>query len=106
MTAFDPEKFDNKFDHYFTELQQAYSRAFQTMHEEYDSGLVHAIDQRILAESEPVYEGDGCFRIELADGLGSADRLGAEYENLETVLRTYCDELEHELRVEFGFTGE
>jgi hypothetical protein len=106
MTAFDPEKFDNKFDHYFTELQQVYSRAFQTMHDEYDSGLVHAIDQRVLAESEPVYEGDGRFRIELADGLAAADQLEAEYENLETVLETYRDELEHELRVEFGFAGE
>ncbi|ERG89320.1 MAG: hypothetical protein J07HX5_01478 [halophilic archaeon J07HX5] len=106
MTAFDPEKFDQKFDHYFTELQQAYSRAFQTMHAEYDSGLVHAIDQQVLAESEPVYEGDGHFRIELGDDPASADQLRAEYENLAAVLETYCDELEHELRVEFEFADE
>jgi len=57
MTEFDPEKFEDKYQHYFPELQRAYKRAFETMNDAYDSELVHAIDQEILAESEPFYEG-------------------------------------------------
>jgi hypothetical protein len=72
MTDFDPEKFEDKYVHYFPELQRAYKNAFEAMSERYDSELVHAIDQQILNESEPFYD-DGAFRIELPDD--PADRV-------------------------------
>ncbi len=93
MTAFDPEKFEQKYDHYFMELQQAYRNAFERMTEEYDSDLIHGIDQRILAESEPFYDGDGHFRIALPDD--ASERLEAE--NLDAVLDRYVTVLEEEL---------
>jgi len=65
MADFDPEKFEDKYANYFPELQQAYKNAFNRMNDRYDSQLVHAIDQQVLNESEPFYEGDGEFRIEL-----------------------------------------
>lgn len=66
MADFDPERFENKYEHYFPELQRAYRTAFEAMRTEFDSELVHAIDQRVLSESEPFYE-DGSFRVELPD---------------------------------------
>jgi hypothetical protein len=62
MTEFDPEKFEDKYANYFTELQQAYKQAFERMNDRYDSELVHAIDQQILNESEPFYQ-DGQFSV-------------------------------------------
>ena len=105
MTDFDPDRFEDKYEHYFPELQRAYRQAFETMNDAYDSELVHAIDQQVLAESEPFYEGDGQFRIELPDD--PADRLSGvlvDEEKLATVLDTYEDELEAQLRTVFGFT--
>ncbi len=102
--AFDPEKFEHKYEHYFAELEQVYTRAFETMHAEYDASVVHAIDQQVLAESEPVYEGNGRFRIELPDE--ATERVDGAYgdpEEIEAVLGTYVDRLETELRREFGF---
>ncbi|MFB6172976.1 MAG: DUF5783 family protein [Haloarculaceae archaeon] len=102
MTDFDPETFaTEKYAAYFTELQQAYKRAFETMNETFDSQLVHAIDQQVLNESEPFYE-DGDFRIELP---GSPhDRLTGvlvDEEKLDAVLDRYVSELRAELRREF-----
>jgi len=104
MTEFDPAKFEDKYEHYFAELQRAYRQAFETMNDAYDSELVHAIDQQLLAESEPFYEGDGQFRIALPDD--PADELSAvivDEAKLEAVLDRYVDELETELRAVFEF---
>jgi hypothetical protein len=105
MAAFDPEKFEDKYEHYFPELQRAYSQAFETMNDRYDSELVHAIDQQVLAESEPFYEGDGEFRIELPED--PADRLSGvvvvDREKLDGVLDRYVDEIEAQLQAVFGF---
>jgi alkanesulfonate monooxygenase SsuD/methylene tetrahydromethanopterin reductase-like flavin-dependent oxidoreductase (luciferase family) len=102
MTAFDPDRFEDKYEHYFTELQQAYRQAFEVMSERHDSELIHAIDQQILAESEPFYAGDGEFRIELPDA--AADRL-ADWgqDRIESVLAEYKSELETQLQTVFEF---
>jgi hypothetical protein len=105
MTEFDPEKFEDKYEHYFPELQRAYKQAFETMNDAYDSELIHAIDQQVLAESEPFYEGDGEFRIELPGD--PADRLSGllvvDDEKLAAIMDRYEDEIESELRSVFGF---
>jgi len=102
MTDFDPDRFTDKYEHYFTELQQAYRQSFEAMSERHDSDLIHGIDQRILAESEPFYEGDGEFRIELPEDATS--RLSdVEADRLETVLAEYTDELATQLRSVFDF---
>lgn len=93
MTAFDPERFEDKYEHYFTELQQAYRQAFDAMSDRADSGLVHAIDQQGLSESEPVYDGDGEFTIILPDK--PATRVpDHDAEHLQQVLEAYMSELE------------
>jgi len=107
MTDFDAEKFEDKYEHYFTELQKAYKQAFEVMNDRYDSQLIHAIDQQILNESEPVYEGDGEFSISLPDD--PTERLTAvvvDDEKLETVLERYIEELEAQHRAVFGLSDE
>jgi predicted nucleotidyltransferase len=107
MAEFDPEKFEDKYVHYLTELQGAYRSAFEYMNERYDSELVHAIDQQVLNESEPFYEGDGEFRIELPEN--PHDRIQGvlvDEERLDAVLEEYLDRLEAEIRRTFGFAGE
>jgi hypothetical protein len=107
MADFDPERFEDKYAEYFTELQRAYKEAFQTMNDRYDSELIHAIDQQILNESEPFYEGDGRFRIELPENPHERLRgVLADEEKVQTVLDRYVEELEAEIRRVFGFTGE
>ena len=104
MADFDPEKFEDKYVHYFPELQQAYKNAFNRMNDQYDSELVHAIDQQVLNESEPFYEGDGQFRIELPDD--PYDRLTGvlvDEERFDAVLEKHVEEIETELRRVFGF---
>jgi hypothetical protein len=104
MTDFDPEKFEDKYQHYFPELQRAYKQAFETMNDRYDSELIHAIDQQVLNESEPFYEGDGEFRIELPDDpAGRIEGVLVPEEKLEATLSRYVEELEDELRRVFGF---
>ena len=103
MTNFDPEKFEDKYEHYFPELQRAYKQAFETMNDRYDSELIHAIDQQVLAESEPFYEGNGEFRIELPDD--PAEKLSGvlvDEEQFETILDRYLAEIESELQSVFG----
>jgi hypothetical protein len=104
MTEFDPERFEDKYAEYFPELQTAYREAFEAMNDRYDSELVHAIDQQVLNESEPFYEGDGRFRVELPDE--PTDRVTAivvDEEKLEQVLDVYVSTIEAELRAVFGF---
>ncbi|QIB72845.1 hypothetical protein GL213_00765 [Halogeometricum borinquense] len=105
MADFDPEKFEDKYVHYFPQLQRAYKNAFNTMNEEYDSTLIHAIDQQILNESEPMYE-DGDFYIQLPENPN--ERLTGvvvEDEKLDAVLDRYLDELVAEHRRIFGLNG-
>ncbi|MFP9062051.1 DUF5783 family protein [Natrialbaceae archaeon A-chndr2] len=102
MATFDPEKFEDKYVHYFPELQQAYKNAFNRINEQYDSTLVHAIDQQVLNESEPFYE-DGKFRIELPDD--PYDRITGvvvEEEQFETVLEAHIEAIEAELERVFN----
>ncbi|WP_254521867.1 DUF5783 family protein [Natrinema caseinilyticum] len=104
MADFDPEKFEDKYANYFPELQQAYKNAFNRMNDRYDSQLVHAIDQQVLNESEPFYDGDGEFRVELPDE--PYDRLSGvlvDEERFEEVLEIHVEEIETELRRVFGF---
>ncbi len=104
MTEFDPAKFTDKYKHYFSELQQAYRAAFTHMDEEtsYDSELIHAIDQLILADSDPIYEGDGQFQVQLPDD--ATDRI--DHEHLEVALADYVRVLETELAAVFGFADK
>jgi len=104
MAEFDPEKFEDKYEHYFPQLQRAYRQAFETMNDAYDSELVHAIDQQILAESEPFYEGAGQFRIELPENpLDHLSGVLVDDEKATAVLDRYVEEIEAELRDVFGF---
>lgn len=103
MATFDPDKFEDKYKHYFPELQRAYKQAFETMNDEYDSELIHAIDQQVLAESEPFYEGDSEFRIELpADPTSALQGILVDDEKFEEIMDIYLDELEAELQSVFG----
>ena len=99
MAEFDPEQFEDKYANYFTELQRAYKNAFERMREEYDSDLIHAIDQLVLNESEPFYE-DGEFVVELPDDpMERMDGSGVAVteETLEAALSDYTDAIESEL---------
>jgi hypothetical protein len=99
MTEFDPNRFEaEKYAAYFPELQQAYKRAFETMNETFDSDLVHAIDQQVLDESEPVLE-DGDFRIDLPENPHErVTGVLVDEEKLEATLDRYREELRAELR--------
>jgi len=103
MTEFDPAQFEDKYANYFPELQKAYKQAFEVMNDRYDSELVHAIDQQVLNESEPFYDDDRGFYVELPDEPG--DRLSAvivDDEKLAGVLTEYVDRIETELHGVFG----
>ena len=108
MTDPDPETFEEeKYAEYFPQLQTAYKRAFNELNGRYDSDLVHAIDQQVLNESEPFYEGDGEFRIELPENpLDRIQGVVAADERVEELLAVYVDELERQLRITFGFEAE
>ena len=102
MTEFDPETFDEeKYTEHFTELQEAYRRAFETMNARYDKTVVHAVDQQVLNESEPFYE-DGEFRIELpGNPYERLSGVAVDRERFDTILERYVEELREELRREF-----
>jgi hypothetical protein len=104
MADLTPEEFeDEKYVDYFPKLQTAYKRAFDEMNETYNSDLVHGIDQTILAESEPHYEGDGEFTVELPDEpLSRLEGVIAADDKAEQVLEVYVEELKTELRNTFG----
>ncbi len=104
MTEFDPEKFEDKYVHYFEELETAYSNAYQQLHGEADSEVLRAIDRQVLNESEPVYEGDGEFRVILPDDVGERRQtLPGDEETVDAVLTAFVDRIEDELRQIFGF---
>jgi len=104
VTAFDPEKFDDKYAHYFEELEAAYSEAYQQLHGQYDSAVLQAVDRRILNESEPVYEGDGEFSVRLPEDVETRiEAVSADAARVETVLDAYTDRIEAELRALFEF---
>jgi hypothetical protein len=99
MADFEPEKFEEKYVHYFAELQRAYRNAFEAMNERHDSELVHAIDQRVLDESEPLYE-DGRFRVALPEAPHErvADAgVAVDEAAFEETLDRYVDRIEAEL---------
>ncbi len=125
MAEFDPEKFEDKYVHYFAELQRAYKNAFEYMNERYDSELVHAIDQQVLSESEPFYEGsaerssaddssgqgprehDGEFRVELPpEPYERIEGVLVDEGKFEETMDVYVDRIERELRRVFGLDGE
>lgn len=103
MTAFEPEKFEDKYEHYFEELDQVYRAAFQAMNSQYDSDYVHLIDQAILSESEPIYH-DGSFMVEIPHQI--VDNIAADQaideQQLRQILSAYTDELEASLDSVFG----
>ncbi|GAD51251.1 hypotheical protein [Halarchaeum acidiphilum MH1-52-1] len=107
MADFTPEEFEEgKYTDYFPQLQTAYKRAFNELNAEYDSSLVHSLDQQVLNESEPHYEGDGEFSVELPDD--PMDRLEGvvETEKARELLDLYVAGIEHQLRVVFDFADE
>ncbi|WP_284010667.1 DUF5783 family protein [Haloarcula pelagica] len=107
MATFDPDQFEDKYANYFPELQKAYKQAFERMNDAYDSELIHAIDQQILNESEPFYEGDQEFRIDLPED--PLDRLTAvlvDDEKAEKILQEYVETIERELQSVFEFDAE
>ncbi|MFB6104537.1 MAG: DUF5783 family protein [Halobacteriaceae archaeon] len=100
--GFTPAEFEEKkYTDYFPHLQQAYKQAFQEVNETYDSDLVHAIDQTVFSESEPVYEGDGEFRIDLPEDplarIASAGVIAGD-DRAQAVLDAYVEALEASLR--------
>ncbi len=108
MTELDPEKFEDKYEHYFAELQTAYREAFEVMNDRYDSELIHAIDQGVLAESEPFWEDDG-FRVELPED--PVARLAAtgvlvDEDHATSVVEEYVERLETELLAVFEVPGD
>lgn len=103
VTTFDPEKFEEKYVHYFDELQAAYTNAYQSMHGQYDSELLRAIDRRVLNESEPFYRGDGEFRVELPEDPYDRVRLSVDEETFAATLEEFVDRIELELERIFGF---
>lgn len=102
MTAFDPDRFEEKYTHYFTELQQAYRNAFDRMQEETSSELVHAIDQLVLAESDPQYAGDGTFDVVFPeDAVRRVADAAESDENIERTIERYREVLAEELAAVF-----
>jgi hypothetical protein len=60
----------------------------------------------VLNESEPVYEGDGQFRITLPDDIeGRKQTLSGDEETFDALLTEFVDRIEDELRQIFGFEG-
>ncbi len=103
MANFDPEKFEDKYVHYFPELQQAYKNAFNQMNDRYDSELVHAIDQQVLNESEPFYNEQEGFTIELPDEPYERLRgVVVDREKFEQTLEKHVEAIERELERVFG----
>lgn len=99
MTDFDPDKFADKYVHYFSELQRAYKDAFDEMNDTYDSELVHAIDQLILNESEPFYREEEGFVVELPDDPYARvqGNIVVDREKFDHVLDEFVETIEGEL---------
>ena len=93
---------EQKYVELFPQLQQAYKNAFNRVNERYDSTLVHGIDQQVLNESEPFYDAEDGFYLELPED--PYDRLTGvlvDEEKFEAVLEAYVDEIERELERAF-----
>ncbi|MFW5964138.1 MAG: DUF5783 family protein [Natronomonas sp.] len=89
---------EQKYVDYFPQLQQAYKNAFNRVNETYDSTLIHGIDQQVLNESEPFYDEEEGFYLELPED--PYDRLTGvlvDEEKFEAVLAEYVEEIEREL---------
>lgn len=103
---FTPDEFDQtKYTDHFPALQAAYKSAFETVNEQYDSELVHAIDQQVLNESEPFYRGDGSFELEIPEepvARVAAAGIIADADQVETVLEAYVTAIEDALREQFA----
>ena len=95
---FDPERFEDKYEHYFQQLQRAYKNAFERMNDRYDSELIHGIDQTVLNESEPFYD-DGAFRVELPANPRERIRgaVAVDDETFAEALDEYVEHIEAEL---------
>ena len=106
MTTFDPEKFEEKYVHYFDELQEAYKNAYQYMHDRYDSTLLRSIDRQVLDESEPFYEGDGEFRVALPDNPHDRVQNIPDDEKFDIILDEFVARIETELQRVFGFEAD
>ncbi|WP_435099047.1 DUF5783 family protein [Halarchaeum sp. P4] len=108
MAEFTPEEFEEKkYTDYFPQLQTAYKRAFNDLNAEYDSTLVHALDQQVLNESQPHYEGDGEFSVELPENpIERLEDVVADDEKAAKLLDLYVEGIEHHLRVVFDFEEE
>ena len=109
MSEFDPERFEaEKYRDHFTQLQQAYKASFDVMREEYDSTLVHAVDQFVLNESEPFWDEDReTFRIEMPEEPTPVQRVEnagvvVGEEKLDAMLADYRETLTERLEIEFG----
>lgn len=97
MADFDAEEFEaEKYTTYFPKLQTAYKRAFDRVNAEYGSDLVHALDQRVLNESEPHYE-DGEFHLDVPDEPRARLPADVDGDRAEEVLEEYVDEIEAQL---------
>jgi len=103
MTEFDETKFDDKYVHYFEELEEAYSAAFDRLHGRCDSTVLRAIDRQVLSESEPVYDGDGRFSVELPEDPYARVDVDVPESEFEQLLETFVDHVETELQRVFGF---
>ena len=58
----------------------------------------------MLSESEPVYEGDGTFRVVVPDGVKEQKQsLPGDEETFDAVLTEFTTRIEHELRHVFEF---
>lgn len=95
----DAETFEEqKYVDFFPQLQQAYKNAFNRINDQYDSTLVHGIDQQILNESEPFYDETEGFYLELPDEPYSRlTGVVVDEEKFEAVLEAYVTEIESEL---------
>lgn len=102
MSEFDPELFEDKYANYFSEMQRAYKNAFNTMNDQFESDVIHAIDQTILNESEPFFE-NGQFDLRIPENAHERfSNVSVEADNLDHVLGRYVSEIENELHREFG----
>ena len=102
----DAETFDEqKYVDLFPQLQQAYKNVFNRMNDEYDSTLIHGIDQNVLNESEPFYDDAEGFSLEVPEEpyerLSETGVVVSE-DRFETVLAEYVAEIEAELERTFA----
>ncbi|MFB6111677.1 MAG: DUF5783 family protein [Halobacteriaceae archaeon] len=101
-----PAEFDEtKYTEHFPTLQAAYKEAFEEINDTHDSELVHAIDQQVLNESEPFYDEEEGFVIEVPDepvARVAAAGLVVDSETVEAVLDEYVEAIEAALARRFG----